>query len=158
MPRPSVREVDVASLIGRVSVLETRVPVRVVGGPDLVVTLDPDQVEQMMINLIKNAAEATLETAGQSSNTRNEVEVSWIADDSWLSISVADSGPGLLNPDNAFVPFYTTKAEGTGIGLVLCRQIAEAHNGSIHLSNREGVQGCVAVVTIPLNRATNADF
>jgi signal transduction histidine kinase len=68
---------------------------------------------------------------------------------------VSDSGPGLLNPDNVFVPFYTTKSEGTGIGLVLCRQIAEAHKGSIQLSNREDAHGCVATVVFPLNPGSN---
>jgi len=68
-----------------------------------------------------------------------------------LTVRVVDSGPGLMNSDNAFVPFYTTKSEGTGIGLVLCRQIAEAHNGSIQLSNRTEGQGCVATVVLPLS-------
>jgi two-component system nitrogen regulation sensor histidine kinase NtrY len=150
MPQPTLRPVEVAELVGRVALLETRVPVKVVGGPRIVALIDTDQVEQMMINLVKNAAEATLETAVAGGNGGSSVEISWEKDESHLHIYIADRGPGLLNPDNAFVPFYTTKSEGTGIGLVLSRQIAEAHNGSIQLSNRADAPGCVATVVLPL--------
>lgn len=148
MPQPSKRPVNIATLIERVASLETRLTVVVAGGSAAEIKIDPDQVEQMMINLIKNAAEAALE-ASQAEGTPR-VEVSWTTSESRIAIAIADNGPGLLNPDNAFVPFYTTKTEGTGIGLVLARQIAEAHLGSIQLANRVNGHGCVATVVLPL--------
>jgi len=150
MPQPSLREVDIGELVGRVASLEPRVPVKVVGGPKSTIKLDPDQIEQMMINVVKNAAEATLETHEATPIANREVEISWDLTDAHLRIYIADHGPGLMNPDNVFVPFYTTKSEGTGIGLVLSRQVAEAHNGTIQLSNRTDAVGCVATVTLPI--------
>jgi two-component system, NtrC family, nitrogen regulation sensor histidine kinase NtrY len=149
MPRPWLGMVDLRSLVERVAALEPRVRVEVQGGPALQVQMDADQIEQMLINLIKNAAEAALEgNAGKRDEAK--VTVAWSASDSHLALRITDNGPGLMNADNAFVPFYTTKQEGTGIGLVLSRQIAEAHQGSIRLGNREGGGGCVATVVLPL--------
>jgi signal transduction histidine kinase len=62
---------------------------------------------------------------------------------------VQDSGPGLADSANLFVPFFTTKPTGTGLGLVLCRQIAEAHGGSLMLQNSKEAPGCVAVLRLP---------
>jgi nitrogen fixation/metabolism regulation signal transduction histidine kinase len=148
MPQPTKRCIELTSLIERVASLETRLPVRVTGGPSIMASVDPDQIEQMMINLVKNAAEASLEASHDRAGAA--VEISWSAADAKVAIRVIDNGRGLLNPDNAFVPFYTTKAEGTGIGLVLSRQIAEAHSGSIHLANKGQDHGCVATVVLPL--------
>jgi two-component system, NtrC family, nitrogen regulation sensor histidine kinase NtrY len=148
MPQPSLQEVNIRDLLVRVASVEQRVSVHVLDGPNVSIRIDPDQIEQLMINLVKNAAEATLEL--HSEEKPAEVEINWENANGNLQIRVADQGPGLLNPDNAFVPFYTTKAEGTGIGLVLSRQIAEAHHGSIHLSNRLDRVGCVATVTLPV--------
>jgi signal transduction histidine kinase len=67
-----------------------------------------------------------------------------------VEVTITDSGPGLANPANLFVPFFTTKPKGSGIGLTLCRQIAEAHGGSIALENRTDGQGCVARLRLPL--------
>jgi nitrogen fixation/metabolism regulation signal transduction histidine kinase len=153
MPQPTLAKVRLRDLIERVAALETRTKVVVEGGPEISVMVDSDQVEQMMINITKNAAEASLETAGKGPNPPASdapaVSIAWSLNDSLVAIEVKDRGPGLLNPDNAFVPFYTTKAEGTGIGLVLSRQIAEAHGGTIQLSNRKDVQGCVAKILLP---------
>jgi nitrogen fixation/metabolism regulation signal transduction histidine kinase len=155
MPAPSLRPVHVSELVGRVAALESRVPISVNPGPEITALLDPDQIEQMMINLIKNAAEASLESVSHASYAgaefQPEVKVSWSTTDSKLAISVTDNGPGLLNPDNVFVPFYTTKSAGAGVGLVLCRQIAEAHSGAIQLKNRRDSHGCVATVILPLS-------
>ncbi len=110
----------------------------------------------MLINLVRNAVEAVLEQAalkgapiGSSSLDAPPVTINWNNDDQNVVLTIDDNGPGLLNPGNAFVPFYTTKAEGSGIGLALSRQIVEAHQGSIELSNRNGQDGCQVRVTLP---------
>jgi nitrogen fixation/metabolism regulation signal transduction histidine kinase len=158
MPQPTLGEVRLRDLIERVAALETRTKVVIEGGPEIAVMVDSDQVEQMMINVTKNAAEASLEAAarGQEQNQVPAVSISWQVNESAVAIEVKDRGPGLLNPDNAFVPFYTTKAEGTGIGLVLSRQIAEAHGGTIQLSNRNDVHGCVAKIILPTRDSVHA--
>jgi signal transduction histidine kinase len=133
--------------------------VHVVQGPPIELDVDADQLEQMLINLVRNAVEAALETRPSGSLTVDEkssaspledplVVIRWEASDKDLTLTVEDNGPGLLNPGNTFVPFYTTKPAGSGIGLVLSRQIAEAHGGSIHLVNRVE-KGCQARVTLP---------
>jgi signal transduction histidine kinase len=140
--------------------LETRVEVKVVPGPDVTVKADPDQLEQMLINLLRNAAEAVLEPAasGEKSNGSKDrpagesgksIVCSWKLTENDVILTIEDSGPGLLNPSNTFVPFYTTKPGGSGIGLVLSRQIAEGHGGSLELSNRDHQRGCVVKVRLP---------
>jgi nitrogen fixation/metabolism regulation signal transduction histidine kinase len=151
MPRPSADIVSLGPVILRAAGLESRVRVDVQPGPELQLSLDPDQVEQMLINLIKNAAEAALE-AHVSDPAKAQVVIDWSVRDAQLAIDVRDNGRGLSNPDNTFVPFYTTKPEGTGIGLVLSRQIAEAHAGSITLANRKDADGCIARVLLPVRR------
>jgi nitrogen fixation/metabolism regulation signal transduction histidine kinase len=159
MPQPTLARVKLRDLIERVAALETRTKVAVEGGPEIAVMVDSDQVEQMMINITKNAAEASLEAASREPadavNGIPAVSIAWSVNDSLVAIEVKDHGPGLLNPDNAFVPFYTTKAEGTGIGLVLSRQIAEAHGGTIQLSNRKDAHGCVARILLPTRENAN---
>jgi two-component system, NtrC family, nitrogen regulation sensor histidine kinase NtrY len=163
MPPPVLRDCSLAELVGRVTALETRVAVRVVPGPDVVLTADPDQIEQMLINLLRNAAEAVLETqpshagpSNESSQIQNEsvlkepVLLTWRIVENELNLTIEDNGPGLMNPSNAFVPFYTTKSNGSGIGLVLSRQICEAHGGRLELSNRLTGRGCVVIVSLPM--------
>jgi two-component system, NtrC family, nitrogen regulation sensor histidine kinase NtrY len=136
----------------------------VIAGPDVTFMADPDQMEQMLINLLRNGAEAVLEKSGakadsNGSKMRNSdapVVLSWTAETGELVIRIEDTGPGLMNPANAFVPFYTTKPNGSGIGLLLSRQIAEAHGGSLELENREDQQGCVVRIKLPVNMASNS--
>jgi two-component system, NtrC family, nitrogen regulation sensor histidine kinase NtrY len=137
LPQPTLAPVELRELVRRGAELETRVRVQVVEGPPATISADRDQLEQLLINLIRNAAEAVLEIGG-------EVLVKWSLERSRVQLSIIDDGPGLSNTTNLFVPFFTTKPGGSGIGLVLCRQIAEAHGGSLTLENRHGRRGCEA--------------
>jgi signal transduction histidine kinase len=146
LPAPQLRPLALGPLAQRAAGLETRVPVTVVGGPDTTLVADPDQVEQLLINLVRNAGDAALETGGG-------VRLSWAAADrapTQIEIRIDDDGPGLPNTTNLFVPFFTTKPGGSGIGLVLARQIAEAHGGSLTLENRTPEPGCRARVRLPM--------
>lgn len=160
MPPPVLRKTPVAPIVERVAGLETRLRVQVIPGPVAELSVDPDQFEQMLINLVRNAVEAALEPMHPVSPPANgetallppldaAVVMHWELTDHNLILTIEDSGPGLLNPSNTFVPFYTTKPAGSGIGLVLARQIAEAHGGSIELLNRTDHRGCRATVTLP---------
>ncbi len=145
LPAPNLGAVAVDALVERIVALETRVAVSVRPGPDLTVQADADQLEQLLINLVRNAVDAALETKGQ-------VELSWSVMGNRLHVVVADEGPGLpIDTGNLFVPFYTTKPGGSGIGLALCRQIAEAHGGTLILENAPGGKGARARLTIPLD-------
>ena len=143
LPPPRFETVNIGKLVERVATLETRLPVKIIGGPQTIVRGDRAQVEQLLINLIRNAVDASLETKGT-------VEVGWSHQNGQLVVSVKDQGLGLANTSNLFVPFFTTKASGSGIGLVLSRQIAEAHGGTLTLENCTGATGCEARLTLPL--------
>jgi len=158
MPPPDLQKIPLSPLVTRISALETRVPVTVIAGPEISVMADPDQLEQMLINLLRNAAEAVLEpnsandrTNGRKPSTpsENQVVCAWKLTEKEVVLSIEDTGPGIMNPSNTFVPFYTTKPEGSGIGLVLSRQIAEGHGGSLELFNRKHQRGCVVIVRLP---------
>lgn len=155
LPPPSTGRVDVGRWVSRVAHLERRLPVRVRPGPPVEIRADGDQLEQLLINLVRNAVDASLETGGG-------VEVGWRRRGARLEVWVEDEGPGLPNSANLFVPFFTTKKGGSGIGLALCRQIAEAHGGSIELADRAAAigggedaarRGCRAVLLLPLESA-----
>ena len=127
----------------RVVGLETRTAIALTPGPELTVRADPDQLEQLLINLLRNAVDAALETGGG-------VSVGWTRRADQLEVCIQDEGPGLSNTSNLFVPFFTTKPTGSGIGLVLSRQIAEAHGGSLTLENRKDRAGCEALPAFAL--------
>lgn len=158
MPPPTFQKCSLLAITQRVAGLETRVPVKVVGGADASLLADPDQLEQMLINLLRNAAEAVLQLPDGNAHSNGskgpQVVVSWAPSGEAVVITIEDEGPGLMNPSNAFVPFYTTKPGGSGIGLVLSRQIAEAHGGSLELENRSDRQGCVVRIVLPTKERT----
>ena len=143
LPLPRPGPVDIAEVIQRVVKLETRLPVHITVGQDVTLEADSDQLEQILINLLRNAVDASLETGG-------EVEVGWNANAAHLEVWIEDQGYGLANSSNLFVPFFTTKQGGTGIGLVLSRQIAEGHGGILTLENRPRGSGCIARLRLPL--------
>jgi nitrogen fixation/metabolism regulation signal transduction histidine kinase len=143
LPPPRLEPLKVGALVSRVANLETRLPVNVVPGPDLVVQGDDVQLEQLLINLVRNAVDASIETRGR-------VDVGWQQKNGQVEVWVRDEGPGLASTANLFVPFFTTKAQGSGIGLVLSRQIAEAHGGTLTLENRQQLHGCEARLRLPL--------
>jgi PAS domain S-box-containing protein len=143
LPAPKFHEVQVGELLRRVVGLETRMAVGLESGPELAIQADPDQLEQLLINLIRNAVDASLDT-------KEAVCVTWRQTGRNVEIIVQDNGPGLANTTNLFVPFFTTKPSGSGVGLVLSRQIAEAHGGTLTLENRKDRTGCEARLLLRL--------
>ena len=143
LPKPQLRTFEVMPLAHRIAELENRLPVAVVATDNPSIKADPDQIEQLLINIIRNAADASLETNGR-------VSLDWKQADGSLQIIVEDEGPGLPDTANLFVPFFTTKPAGSGIGLALSRQIAEAHGGTLLLENRTDRCGCRAILRLPI--------
>lgn len=143
LPKPQPKPVQMTPLISRLVGLENRLAVASTGGPDVTVFADGDQVEQLLINIIRNAVDASLETQGG-------VSVGWHVVGDMFEVTVDDDGKGLPDTSNLFVPFFTTKPNGSGIGLALSRQIAEAHGGTVTLENRVGAPGCRAAFRIPV--------
>jgi two-component system, NtrC family, nitrogen regulation sensor histidine kinase NtrY len=149
LPQPTRTPCSLKQLLDRASAIELRQPVQVLGGPELTISCDAAQIEQVVINLLKNSTEAALEQRA-AGHMDAGVRLKWIQTARFVEIMVEDDGPGIANPGNLFVPFFTTKAEGTGIGLVLSRQIAENHGGSLVLENRSPNSGCLATLRLPL--------
>jgi nitrogen fixation/metabolism regulation signal transduction histidine kinase len=148
LPPPSKRTFELSTVIRSAASLELRLRVMVQAGPAFKVHMDSDQLEHALINLIKNAAEAVL-TRGQREPPPDAVVVSWTARKSDLEVLICDRGVGLAQTENLFVPFYTTKQTGTGIGLILSRQVAENHGGQLTIRNRKDAEGCEVMVRIP---------
>jgi nitrogen fixation/metabolism regulation signal transduction histidine kinase len=149
LPQPIRTPCSLKLLIERAAAIELRQPVQVLGGPELTISCDAAQIEQVLINLLKNSTEAALEQRA-AGHTDASVRLKWIQTARFVEIMVEDDGPGIANPGNLFVPFFTTKAEGTGIGLVLSRQIAENHGGTLVLENRSPNSGCLATLRLPV--------
>ena len=142
LPPPQKEHVDLGDLIRRVITLETRLGVDVLPGPEIKIVADATQLEQLLINLVHNAVDASLETGGK-------VAIGWREAADCVEVFVCDEGPGIMNPTNLFVPFFTTKPGGSGIGLALSRQIAEAHGGTLALANRRDRTGAEALLRLP---------
>jgi two-component system nitrogen regulation sensor histidine kinase NtrY len=149
LPAPKLRPVRVSEWVARVVRLESRVRADVLGGPEVTVSADGDQLDQVLINLVKNAADAVA-----TARSAGGVRVAWFVSERRLILTVEDDGAGLGETANLFVPFYTTKAGGTGVGLVISRQIAEAHGGSLTLAKSGGASGCVATLVLPVGSET----
>ena len=147
LPPPKVQDVPIGPIVERVAALQPSPLLQVVPGPDLVVRADPDQLEQLLINLVRNALDAAHEAGGLA-------QVEWAIERTGdVEIRIVDEGPGVTAGADVFVPFFTTKPGGTGIGLALCRQIADAHGWHVALENRsDGVAGCVARLRLPATR------
>ena len=143
LPQPRLEALDVGTWVRRITLLETRLPVDVVPGPAVTISADGEQLDQLLINLVRNAVDASLQTGGG-------VSVRWERVDGQLELRVIDEGPGIGDTANLFVPFFTTKAQGSGIGLALSRQIAEAHGGTLSLENRRRARGCEARLRLPV--------
>lgn len=143
LPPPRLEPVALRECVERVAEIEQTTNLRIEPGPDVVVNADSAQLEQLLINLVRNASEAAAQTGGG-------VRIGWSRNGATARIQILDEGPGLSNNANLFVPFFTTKPNGTGIGLVLSRKIAENHGGALTLQNRKDATGCVASVELPL--------
>ena len=149
LPAPKLKAVSLSALMEQVARLETRTRVFVTSTVDVTLMMDADQIQQALINLIRNATEAAL-SPDASNEATPQVQIGWESVGGEIVIAVLDNGPGLANAGNLFVPFYTTKPSGTGIGLVLAQQIAQAHRGSVQLANRtDGQTGCRAELRLP---------
>jgi len=142
LPPPVFQTMDVGPWVRRVVGLEARLQIQLSAGPEMKIQADPDQLEQLLINLLHNAVDAALETGGG-------VSVGWERQDGYVEVWIEDDGPGIPNSANLFVPFFTTKPRGSGIGLVLSRQIAEAHGGTLLLENRQSRRGAEARLRLP---------
>jgi two-component system, NtrC family, nitrogen regulation sensor histidine kinase NtrY len=143
LPKPVRRPVSVDDWVRRVVDLEERLPVELCAGPPTAVMADRDQLDQLLINIVRNAVDAALETGGG-------VRVTWTREEEAVVVTVEDEGQGLSDTVNLFVPFFTTKPNGTGIGLALSRQIAEGHGGVLTLENRDDRPGVRARLRLPL--------
>jgi two-component system, NtrC family, nitrogen regulation sensor histidine kinase NtrY len=143
LPRPVLRRVPIAAVVARLAGLQRRMPLVVIPGPDVAVDVDPDQIEQLLINVTGNAVDASLEAGGA------EVAVTWTVAEQQVEITVSDDGAGISATANLFVPFFTTKTGGSGVGLALSRHIAEAHGGTLTLENRATAPGAIARLRLP---------
>ena len=150
LPAPVLRPVSLHELAPRITALETRLPVTILPSPPITLLCDPDQIQQALINLLQNAVDATL-SPDAPPNHSPAVTLSWTTETpAELHILITDNGPGISNPANLFVPFYTTKPSGSGIGLVLAQQIATAHHGSIAIHSNQRHRGCSVTFALPL--------
>lgn len=147
LPNPQKFPTSINSLVNKIIPLYAKNNINITDKPDVILNIDSVQIEQVLINIIKNAVESTL-----SINPEGLIDLSWLVKENTFTLTISDEGAGILNPDNLFVPFYTTKQRGSGIGLVLCRQILDAHNGQLTLTNRLDKKGCIALISIPIEK------
>jgi signal transduction histidine kinase len=142
LPKPNPKPLEIVDLVHRIVDLEKRRPVTIDPSPAVRLVADSDQLEQLLINVLRNAVDAAQETDGR-------VSIGWKRSGGWFELYIDDEGKGLSDTSNLFVPFFTTKPAGSGIGLALSRQIAEAHGGTVTLENRTPLPGCRAMLRLP---------
>jgi two-component system, NtrC family, nitrogen regulation sensor histidine kinase NtrY len=142
LPAPNKILTDISPLLSRLPTLvsDTRVTLDLPSGP-VIAYCDPVQLDLVLVNLMKNAREAMMETGVISVRCRQE--------SAFWQLEIRDEGMGVTNPGNLFVPFYSTKKNGNGIGLIVSRQIVESHGGSLGLRNRSDRPGCIAELRLP---------
>jgi nitrogen fixation/metabolism regulation signal transduction histidine kinase len=145
LPAPQKQKTSIIALLDKVTPLFQKHKIIIESQQDHLLDIDPVQIEQVLINLLKNAIEANQEAKSESG-----IAINWQVTHNAFSLTIADNGIGISNLDNLFVPFYTTKKQGSGIGLVLCRQILEVHNGQLTLTNKPDNSGCLAIIELPL--------
>lgn len=149
LPRPSPKIIDLKTILAEAIAMESRLPVTTVPGPSISILVDPDQLTQVLINLIRNAVDAVLDRSTHKLEP-DQVTVSWQVERKDLQLWIRDRGIGLPDTQNLFVPFYTTKNTGSGIGLVLSRQIIESHSGHLTIQNRKDGPGCEVNIKLPI--------
>jgi two-component system, NtrC family, nitrogen regulation sensor histidine kinase NtrY len=149
VPEPVLAQVDMTQLVTSVCALFAGQSITISGEP-VMVKLDAAQIEQVLINLLKNAVEANESAAAIEARRDSGIGISWYCAENQLTLSISDTGNGLASKENLFTPFYTTKSKGSGIGLSLCRQIVEAHGGQLYLENRKDRPGCTVSIVLPL--------
>ena len=150
LPAPQLQFLSLVPLLEQVAHLETRLPISLQSGPPIYLCADADQLQQLLINLIRNAVEAAISSTDVADP---QVSITWSTTSTSAVLQIHDNGMGLMNPANLFVPFYTTKPNGSGIGLVLAQQIATAHKGSVTLFNNPDGPGCIAELRLPLEQS-----
>lgn len=143
LPEPKKQSTSIVELVSKVAALYKQENIDIETSTDVNLLIDTVQFEQVLINLIKNAVEAINNKGGDG-----KVVINWQQRDRLFKLAIIDDGTGVSNPENLFIPFYTTKPKGSGIGLVLCRQIIDAHGGNLMLTNRENKEGCIASIEL----------
>lgn len=149
LPEPQIQPLAIRPLVEKIVALFHHTAIEIETETNFTLQLDPIQFEQVLINLIKNAVEATALT-----NPSSIIKIRWAVSHQFFKLDICDQGTGISNPNNLFVPFYSTKKQGSGIGLVLSRQIIEAHNGRLTLSNQDS-GGCCASIELPVLARVN---
>ena len=149
LPRPYPRLVELKAILAEAIAMESRLPIAIIPGPTLNILVDPDQLTQVFINLLRNAVDSVLAHAIHKLEP-DAVTVCWRVEGQDLQVWIRDRGVGISNTQNLFVPFYTTKSTGSGIGLVLSRQIIESHNGHLTIENRKEGPGCEVTIKLPI--------
>jgi two-component system nitrogen regulation sensor histidine kinase NtrY len=157
LPSPTLQRASAAHLVAAVAALETRLAASIHPGPPVTILCDPDQIQQALINLLRNAVDAALSPEGPHPDRAPQVTIAWQARPTEVVLTIEDNGPGITNPSNLFVPFYTTKADGSGIGLFLAQQIASAHHGAVTLTSSSATGGCRAELILPLVQPLGTD-
>ena len=141
LPPPRMAPTRLRDCLRIAVAMEHRAPVTLIEGPDLVIQADAGQLEQALVNLIGNAVDASLPTGGSTT-------VTWSRADEAVLLTITDEGSGVQNPENLFVPFFSTKQGGSGVGLVLSRDIIERHAGELTIENRKGASGCIVTIRL----------